>query len=269
MQLAEALYHLKSVGLDNAQAMMALKTASDLAAVGGSNLEETTNAIAAAWRSGISGAQNFGQAAATVNAIIGAGNMRMQDFVAAMGTGILSAANTFGRLAEAGRRRDGADDRRRCPRPAGRDPACGCPCRCSAPRPPPRRSSSRRSACPPPQLGAGDARSGGLICAIGLLRQHIEDAGLGRGAGRRSCSPMRSAAASPSSAILTMINNYDTLKKKQDQINAGMSKYGADVAAQRQTIQAQLDILRSTLETTGVRMGQALLPPVHRSWSSS
>ena len=58
-----------------------------------------------------------------------------------------------------------------------------------------------------------------------------------------------------------MINNFDTLKKKQDQINAGMSKYGADVAAQRQTIQAQLDILRSSLETAGLRMGQALLPP--------
>jgi hypothetical protein len=47
--------------LDNVQAMQALKVASDLAAVGGANLEQTTNAIAAAWRSGISGAQNFGQ----------------------------------------------------------------------------------------------------------------------------------------------------------------------------------------------------------------
>ncbi len=84
-QLAEALYHLKSVGLDNVDAMKALKVASDLAAVGGANLEETTNAIAGAWRSGIKGAQSFGQAAATVNAIIGAGNMKMQDFVNAMG----------------------------------------------------------------------------------------------------------------------------------------------------------------------------------------
>ena len=51
------MYHLKSVGLDNAKAMKALKAASDLAAVGGANLEETTNAVAGAWRSGIKGAQ--------------------------------------------------------------------------------------------------------------------------------------------------------------------------------------------------------------------
>src|SRR6202035_4077929 len=66
IQLADALFHLKSVGLDNVDAMKALKVASDLAAVGGANLEDTTNAIAAAWRSGIKGAQNFTQAAATV-----------------------------------------------------------------------------------------------------------------------------------------------------------------------------------------------------------
>jgi len=62
-QLSEALFHLKSVGMDNADAMKALKTASDLAAVGGSNLEDTTNALAGAWRSGIKGAQSFGAAA--------------------------------------------------------------------------------------------------------------------------------------------------------------------------------------------------------------
>src|SRR5438046_3160334 len=52
--------------------------------------------IAGAWRSGIKGAQTFGQTASTVNAIIGAGNMRMEDFVAAIGTGILPSAKTFG-----------------------------------------------------------------------------------------------------------------------------------------------------------------------------
>src|SRR5436190_17463071 len=80
-QLADSLYHLKSVGMDNVHAMKALKTASDLAAVGGASLEETTNALAGAWRSGIRGAQSFGGAAATVNAIIGAGNMKMDQFV--------------------------------------------------------------------------------------------------------------------------------------------------------------------------------------------
>jgi hypothetical protein len=43
--------------------MKALKQASDLAAVGNANLEDTTNALAGAWRTGIKGAKNFHQAA--------------------------------------------------------------------------------------------------------------------------------------------------------------------------------------------------------------
>src|SRR5690242_21404086 len=82
--------------MDNVDAMKALKTSSDLAALGGADLEATTNALAGAWRSGIKGATDFTQAAATVNAIIGAGNMRMEDFVSAIGTGVLPSAKSFG-----------------------------------------------------------------------------------------------------------------------------------------------------------------------------
>jgi TP901 family phage tail tape measure protein len=95
-ELADSLYHLKSVGMDNVDAMHALKTASDLAAVGGADLESTTNALAGAWRTGIKGAKNFGEAASTVNAIIGAGNMKMDDFIGAISTGLLPVAKTFG-----------------------------------------------------------------------------------------------------------------------------------------------------------------------------
>jgi TP901 family phage tail tape measure protein len=238
--------------------MMALKTASDLAAVGGANLEETTNAIAAAWRSGITGAQNFTQAAATVNAIIGAGNMKMQDFVSAMGTGVLSAATTFGvSLKQVGGAMALMTDE-------------GVPAQMAATRL--RMSLSllgAPSATAAKQLAtiglsstalAQELRSGGLTGAIGLLKQHIKDTGLDAVQTSQLLSRAFGGGQS-SSAILTMINNFDTLKRKQDQITAGMSKYGADVAAQRQTIQAQLDILRSSLETAGVKLGQALLKP--------
>ena len=113
--------------MDNADAMKALKTASDLAAVGGANLEATTNALGAAWRSGIAGAQDFGTAAATVNAIIGAGNMKMEDFVSALSSGILPGCEDVRPVAEAGRRGDGRDDRRGYPRAARRYPAADVP----------------------------------------------------------------------------------------------------------------------------------------------
>jgi TP901 family phage tail tape measure protein len=259
MQLAESLYHLKSVGLDDAQAMQALKTASDLAAVGGSNLEETTNAIAAAWRSGISGAQNFTQAAATVNAIIGAGKMRMQDFVNAMSTGILPAARTFGvSLKSVGAAMALMTDE-------------GVPAQLAATRL--RMSLSllgAPSATAAKQLAtigftstdlANDMRTpGGILVAIGDLKSHLESAGLT--ATQQAALISRAfGGGQSSSAIMTMLNNLGTLQRKQEQIAAGMSKYGADVAAQRTTIQAQLDILRSSIETTRIRIGDALLKP--------
>ncbi|HVB24130.1 MAG TPA: phage tail tape measure protein [Ktedonobacteraceae bacterium] len=96
-QLAAGLYHLTSVGLRGADAINALNSAQQLAAVGGANLEDTTNAVAVAWKSGISGAQSFGDAAASLNAIVGAGNMRMNDLVAALGpTGLLAAGKAAG-----------------------------------------------------------------------------------------------------------------------------------------------------------------------------
>jgi TP901 family phage tail tape measure protein len=258
MQLAEALYHLKSVGLDNADAMKALKTASDLAAVGGSNLEQTTNVLAAAWRSGITGAQNFGQAASTVNAIVGAGNMTMSELVSGLSTGVLSAAQTFGlSMSQVGSAMALMTDAGYPAARAGTDlktsiSLLGAPSATAA---------KQLAAIGLSSTALASAmRSGGIIGAVGLLRQHIKDAGLSA----VQTSQLLSRAfggGQTGAAIMLLVNRFDVLKQKQDQISQGMSKYGSDVAAQRKTIQAQLDILRSTLETAGIRLGQALLPP--------
>lgn len=96
-QLAQGLYHLASVGMTGTTAIKALDAAQQLAAVGGSNLDDTTQALTVAWKSGITGAQDFQQAVGTMNAIVGAGDMHLQDLVGAMGpTGLLAAAKTAG-----------------------------------------------------------------------------------------------------------------------------------------------------------------------------
>lgn len=261
-KLAESLYHLKSVGMDNADAMKALKQASDLAAVGGANLEDTTNALAGAWRSGIKGAQSFGETAATVNAIIGAGNMRMEDFVAAIGTGILPSARTFGvSLRSVGAALALMTDE-------------GVPAIDAATRI--RMSLSLLGA--PSMQAEKQLRSigltgldlantmrgpGGLVATISLLKDHLDKSGLSASQQAQLLSRAFGGGRS-SSAILTMVNNLDVLRKKQDQINATTGKYGDAVAQQRKTAQAQFAILRSVVETLGIRLGTALLPPLTR-----
>lgn len=259
-QLADAMYHLKSVGLDNANAMKALKVASDLAAVGGADLESTTNALAGAWRSGIKGAQSFTMAASTVNAIVGAGNMKMQDFVDAIGTGILPAARTFGlSLKQVGAALALMTDE-------------GIPAQDAATR---LRMSFSLLGAPSAQadkqlqkiglsgLKLATAMRGpqGIIGALTLLKTHLDKSGLSAAQQSQILSRAFGGGRS-SSAILTLLNNLEVLRKKQQQINDTTGRYGSAVAAQRKTAQAQFALLKSSLDVLGVKIGLALLPPV-------
>jgi TP901 family phage tail tape measure protein len=260
MQLAEAMYHLKSVGLDNVTAMKDLKVASDLAAVGGSNLEATTNALAGAWRSGIKGAQDMSMAASSVNAIIGAGNMTMSQFVAAIGTGILPSARTFGlSLNQVGAALALMTDE-------------GIPAVDAATRlrmsfsllgAPSKAADKQLGKIGLTGLELAQAMRGpdGLIGAIQLLKDHLDASGLS--AAQQSEILSRAFGGGRSnSAILTMLNNLSTLKMKQDQINGSMGAFPAAVQAQQHTLSAQIAILKNNLESMGIKIGEVLIGPV-------
>jgi len=261
-ELAEALYHLKSVGMDNAAAMKSLKVASDLAAVGGSGLEDTTNALAGAWRSGIKGADTFSKAASTVNAVLGAGNMRMQDFVDAIGTGILPSAKSFGlSLNQVGAALALMTDE-------------GVPATDAATRlrmsfsllgAPSAAADKQLKKIGLTGLDLAQAMRGpdGLIGAVQLLKDHLDKSGLSAAQTSQLLSRAFGGGKSDS-AILTMLNNLGVLKQKQDQVNSSMGKFPAAVAAQRKTIQAQYDIIKSNLESASITIGTKLLPPLSK-----
>jgi TP901 family phage tail tape measure protein len=96
IKLAEGLYHLESIGLRGARALSALKIAAQGAAVGNADLEDTTTALGSAWLVNIKGGGNLNQVMATLNATVGAGNMRMGDLVNSLGTGVLAAGKLAG-----------------------------------------------------------------------------------------------------------------------------------------------------------------------------
>lgn len=259
-QLSEALYHLESLGLRGAKALQALKTASDFAAVSGANLEQTASAIGGAWRTGIVGAKSFTQSAATLNAVVGAGNMRMEDLLGALGTGILPAAKTFGlNLKQVGAAIALFTDE-------------GVPAVDAATRlrmsfsllgAPSQAADKQLKAIGLTGLQLANAMRGpqGLIGAISLLKDHLDASGLS--ASKQAALLSRAfGGGRSSSAILSMLNNLDVLKKKQDQVNTSTGKYGAAVKAQAKTAQAQFDLLKSNIESIGTRLGLALLPPV-------
>ena len=63
---------------------------------GNANLVDVTNALDATIASGVGGIQNYSQAMGALNAIVGAGDMTMQDLADAMGTGLMAAGKAYG-----------------------------------------------------------------------------------------------------------------------------------------------------------------------------
>ncbi|MGW0632436.1 phage tail tape measure protein [Streptomyces sp. NPDC002758] len=259
-ELADSLYHLKSVGMDNVSAMKALKEASDLAAVGGSSLEETTNALAGAWRTGIKGAGSFHEAVSTVNAIIGAGNMRMEQFTEAIGTGILPSAKTFGlSLKQVGAALALMTDE-------------GVPAVDAATRlrmtfsllgAPSGAAEKQLKKIGITGLDLAKAMRGkdGLIGAVQLLKTHLDKSGMSAEQQSQVLSRAFGGGRS-SSAILTLVNNLDVLKKKQEQVNKTTGRFDGAVRMQRKTAEAQWKLLVSNLEVMSVRVGTKVLPPL-------
>lgn len=88
-ELAKGLYHFESIGLRGAAAMNALKIAAQGAAVGDAKLEDTATALGAAWIVGAKGAGNLHNVMGILNATVGAGNMRMEELVQSLGSGII------------------------------------------------------------------------------------------------------------------------------------------------------------------------------------
>ena len=98
--LAQALYHVESAfqstGITGSKAMALLQTAAEGARVGGSDLVDTTNALDAIVVSGVGGLNSYAEAMGGVNAIVGSGDMTMQDFAEAAGSGLFAVAKSYG-----------------------------------------------------------------------------------------------------------------------------------------------------------------------------
>lgn len=98
--LAESAYHVASamsgMGATSQQMLNVVKIAAEGAKVGGADLVAVTNALTAAVVSGIPGVQNYSQAMGALNAIVGSGDMQMQDLASSLGTGLLAVMKGYG-----------------------------------------------------------------------------------------------------------------------------------------------------------------------------
>jgi TP901 family phage tail tape measure protein len=254
MELSAALYHLKSVGMDNKAAMDALTQSERLASVGHADLEATTNAVAGAYKSGIKGAQNFGQTVGTLNAIIGAGNLRMEDLNSALGTGFLVTAQTFGVSLTSVGAALAMMTSRGIPATRAATALKMTFTGIAAP------SAKAEKAFAKVGLKARDLavamREKGLGGALDMLKAKL--AGLSKT--DQSIALTKMFGARSSQAILTLLGNLKDYDRTVTQVSKNSSKFDELAAAQAKDADAKWNHFKSTMQTAGIEIGNVLLP---------
>lgn len=262
-ELANGLYHLASLGLRGADAMNALNTAQKMAAVGGADLESTASALGAALVTGIKGVQDYNSAAGVLDATIGAGNMRMQDLVGALGTGVLTAFKNAGlsitefgaalaTLTDNGMGAEESATRLRMTiamlvAPTG-----------------PAKDALEALGMTANQIGV-ELQTKGLVPALEDLKKHLEDTygttAEGKVKMQQALSDMFGGGRS-SSAIETLLDQLDRVNSKESQIASQSGEFATKVAEQQQTAAAKFKTAWSSVQVDLIELGDRLLPVV-------
>jgi TP901 family phage tail tape measure protein len=255
--LAQALFHVESAGFRGAKAEEVLRTAAQGAAVGHVDLTSVTNALTAAMNSGVGGVQDASQAMGVLNAVVGAGNMTMEDLTAAMGTGVLSTAKNFGVSIQSVGGAIAAMANQGIP---AVDAAT-------------RLSSAMRLMAAPTAAAVKDLKSiglsstqlasdmrspGGMMSAIQDLKTHMDKAGLS--ATKQAALLSSAFGGKQSGGILTLVGGLDKLKTATDAVGKGATGFGDAWATTQADIDQRQKQLGASFDAITVKFGQLFVP---------
>jgi len=255
-ELAKGLYHIESAGIRGAQALDILKVAAEGAVVGQTDLESVTNALLAAVNSGVGGVTDMTQAMGVMNAIVGAGNMRMADLTGALSTGILSVAKTFGVSIEsvgaalADMTHQGIPAEEAATRLRMTLSLLGAPTTKAA-------GALKSIGLSTTDLAAAMRGPDGILGAVTLLRQHLDNSGL---SATQTAALLSHAfgGGRTSSGIMTLVGNVDLLGQTQDRVNAGVDSFGPAWDAASQEVAVKIAKTNAFLDALRVKIGEGL-----------
>lgn len=268
-ELANGLFHLASLGLRGADAMKALDTAQRLAAVGGASLEETTSAVGAAMVTGIKGTQDMNEAAGTLNATIGAGNMRMNDLVGALGTGVLPVFKNAGltlqdfgaalaTLTDNGMNADNAATRLKMTIALMEAPSSQA------------QKALAAVGMTANQLGM-DMQTKGLIPALQDLQRHLLDTYGTAAAGKQQMAQALTemfGGGRSSAAIQTLLDQIPRVQSKLQEIDQNAGNFADDYAKQQETASARIKTAWSSIQADAIQLGGDVLPGLSQGFSN-
>ncbi len=285
--LAQGLYWIESAGYRGAAALDVLKSSSDLAAVGQTDLGQTANALVSVMKAMPGQFKDATDAASQMNAIIGNGKMTMDDLNAAVGTGFLSSASMFGvSLQSVGAALDSMTAAGYPAQKAATGLAMGMTLMAA----PTSKASAilgalgvaqdevqgstqamtdalAASGVTQSQLATDLRQPDGLVVAITDLKDHLEKASMNATAAGDIIAKIFGGGRT-AKPIELMVNDTAGLTKAFDDAGASASNFGADVKSESETAQAHWNEFKSGLMKDLILLGNTALPQVTSAFAS-
>ncbi len=265
--LAKGLYHIASAAagtnMSAAEMMDILTAAAKNARMGLADMETTSSALVSTMVTGMPDIKDAADATTYLNTIVGMGNMRMQDLVTAIGTGVLPAFKSAG----LGMRDFGAA--------LATLTDMGEPAQMSATRlrtalvmmthdTPAANKALAKIGLTTNQLAEDMSKPGGLIVALNDLKAHMV------GMPQFKQNQVLEAAfggARVGSTIEALVQNTDRLGKKYAMFGTEASRAAQQQKGWNQTQQTtkqQMAELGATLQSMAIKLGEQLLPIVSK-----
>src|SRR6266850_2337277 len=279
-KMAEALYHPISAGLDMATALNVVRYSAEEAAISGANLDDTTYALSSVMKAFNQNAADAQPTMALLNAIVGEGDMRFQDFnasiknwtptAAQMGISIQSMGAGLAYLTDRGNSAEVAATRMTMglvmmSTPSkqaagllkGLGVASGDVTASSALM----EAALKKAGVTNNQLAADLKQPDGLYVALNHLKTALEAAGVSGTEADSTLSKIFGGGRSDK-AIMSLMQNLDGLKEKYDAIgnDSSITKFEQNWKDASSTFAFKMHDLVASLENLGIKIGVIVLP---------
>lgn len=258
--LMQSLYHVESsfqsLGIKGPQALNLVKIAAEGAQTGHANLVDVTNALDATIAAGVPGIKTYSQAMGALNAIVGTGDMTMQDLANAMGTGLMAQAKMYGQsIYEVGAALATYGDNNIRGAKAATDlrmtwQAMQAPLATSKPL--------LQSIGLQYDSLAQTMEHHGLSAAITQFTQHLQASKVPVSDWGQYVTEIFGKRAG--SGIGVLIDQEDRLKSKFPDLKKAAGDFGGAWATQQKTMSQQWDDLKSSASALAISFGTVLLP---------
>lgn len=279
-QIAEALYHPISAGLDMATSLQVVKYAAEEAQISGASLDDTTYSLSSVMKAFNLPATQAAQTMADLNAVVGDGDMHFQDFntsiknwaptAAQMGISVNSMGAGLAYLTDRGNSAEEASTRLTMGLSMMATPSkqaasllegLGVASSDVKGSTDVMTKTLQKAGITQNQLASDLAKPDGLYVALNHLKTSLENAGVSGTEADSTISKIFGGGRSDK-AIMSLMQNLDGLKQKYDQItsDATTSKFTADWEGVKSTFGFQIHQMEVGIENFGIELGTKALP---------